>query len=70
MVENTGLFEFIGKSRIDGYDMFRMKDGMVRLGKIQKIKKISPTVMDKAQTLFEEIGDDIRYVTLFNGEYL
>ena len=49
--EKTNIFEFVGKSRIDGYNIYKLKDGIIRLGKIQKIKGITPTVMDKIQMI-------------------
>ena len=66
--QKTNLFEFVGKSRIDGCNMYKLKDGVIRLGKIQKIKKISPTIMDKLQLLLDETEKDVESITILNEE--
>jgi hypothetical protein len=64
--EKTNLFEFIGKSRIDGYNIYKLKEGIIRLGKIQKIKGINPTVLDKVQLILDENENDIQRITIFD----
>lgn len=63
--EKSNLFEFIGKSRVDGYNLYKVKDGIERLGKIQKIQKINPTILDKIQELLDKYVEDVQSITIF-----
>jgi len=64
--EKTNLFEFIGKSRIDGYNIYKLKEGIIRLGKIQKIQRINPNIMNKLQVILDENKNDLESITILD----
>lgn len=64
MIEKSNLFISAGKSRIDGFNMYVLKDYVNRLGKLQKIKKINPTVLDNLQELMDKIDDDVETIPI------
>ena len=64
MIEKSNLFKFAGKSRIDSFNIYVLKGQVVRLGKIQKVKKINPTVLDNLQELMDKIEDDVERIPI------
>jgi hypothetical protein len=62
-IENTKLFNYIGKSRIDGSPMYTLNIKNVdRLAKIQKIKG-EVVIYDKIHLLLNKISEDISYIS-------
>jgi hypothetical protein len=63
LIDDTRLFDYIGESRIDGYSIFRLKSEIIRFGKLQKVRKIYPTVLDNLNELLDKIEDDIERIS-------
>ena len=64
MVEESDLFNSMGKSRIDGFNIYILKGFVKRLGKLQKIKKINPNIMDKLEDLMNKIDSDVEVIPI------
>ena len=59
IIEDSNLYVFLGKSRIDGFPIYKRKNTYLdRLGKIQKLRNITPNIYDKYMEVFNIIKDD------------
>ena len=63
MINDSNLFDYLGKSKIDYNPIFSIKEGVIRLGKIQKIKGEKNNIIAKYYKLIGEIKNDITFIT-------
>lgn len=61
LIEDSKLFIYVGKSRIDGNNMYKLKD-ISRLIKINKLYKKDNRLSDKLDNLLFIIDNYISYI--------
>jgi len=62
-IKESNLFKPLGKSRIDGYELYRLNELTLRQIKIDKITN-NNELFNRLTKLMDDIKDDINYVTL------
>lgn len=63
LINESNLFKPLGKSRIDGYELYKLNLLTIRQIKIDKITK-NNNISVKLNELIDHIKDDIDYITV------